>query len=359
MKILVIDDLKALEKYKEQWLKLSNSECNPLAIFAQPDFLISYIKEFNIKNWNTILMLDKNNNLVAVFPLKLLNFKLEREKPPLKIAVSLTSSIAPYLDYLVESKNKKYYWKTLFNILKNNYHFDSFLIGPLHSESLNYLHLTSHENYYSYVSSLSVHNNYKIKSKCGNYQEYIMDISKKEKKNISYYSRRLENCGKVNFERSQSSKNIQKGLDFIFFHMEKNFKEKIIYKKTSSLKNTFIKFSEKSSGPIIFNLTLNGKIISSTFVLEHFDRWMFLFCSFDDNYKKFSVGKILLNKVIEEAFINKKNFCFGTGDFDYKKVWSQECDSLHVLIYSLTDYAKEHWSPNINWKTIAPLVNAG
>ena len=66
-----------------------------------------------------------------------------------------------------------------------------------------------------------------------------------------------------------------------------------------------------------------------------------MFPAYDYKYKKLSVGKLLLTKLLENCFKNEFNsFDFTTGKEKYKQEWSNEESILYSFIHDFTFVGK-------------------
>ena len=83
-----------------------------------------------------------------------------------------------------------------------------------------------------------------------------------------------------------------------------------------------------------------------------------MFPVYDYKYKKLSVGKLLLTKLLENCFNNKlMSFDFTTGNENYKKEWSNDEAILFSFIESYTFFGKIFKSMLIIYKLVTKKFN--
>lgn len=105
-----------------------------------------------------------------------------------------------------------------------------------------------------------------------------------------------------------------------------NFNENMV----NFFDNLIINYSQKT---ILAALFINKKMIAACLSLIHKDRFYYLIpVIFNDDYNKYSPGKILISFLINWSSLNKiRTYDFGLGEETYKKYWSN--DSIQLYRY--------------------------
>lgn len=174
--------------------------------------------------------------------------------------------------------------------------------------------------------------------------DYKIDNSKdfnkkKHKNNLDVYRqiRRLKKIGLLEFKvfekKNENFKDIIKKMISFKSAMYKKTNKRNIFKN-----NNYINFYKKlfSDKNIIEThiscLYHSGKIISVHLGFHYKNTFFYIMPSYDQDYSKYSPGKILLHYLLEHC--EKKNiryFDFTVGNEDYKKIWSNKFFKLYNL----------------------------
>lgn len=152
------------------------------------------------------------------------------------------------------------------------------------------------------------------------------ELKKKEIENIRYQINRLKKIGKLNFKIAKDKDEKKKILDFIVQHKSKqyiNTNAWNLYKQKKN-KDFFLSsnliMEEKS---YITYLQINNEIIAAHSGYVYKNICYYLFPVYNINYHKYSPGKILLKKIIDDSKLNSLDyFDLTIGDEDYKKSYS-------------------------------------
>ena len=206
---------------------------------------------------------------------------------------------------------------------------------------------------------------YQINPNTINYEEYVKTRSSKTIKDAKRGKKQLEKKGKVEIRVEYEIENIQKSSNFHIEKMKEKFQEKVLYEHPEEYIEIYINMikqanKEKTKSNVeITNLLLNGIIIASTVTLKYKNRKMFILTAYDQKYKEYSPGKILLHHLVEESFQNNEIFCLGPNDYGYKKLWSTQHYNLNLLTYFFNESAKKIWTPYTNWKYIGNIIRVG
>ena len=151
-------------------------------------------------------------------------------------------------------------------------------------------------------------------------------IKKKELVNIKYQTNRLKNLGRLDFKTADNIEDINKVINFIIVNKSKQYKRTNawnlfnvdIHRDLFELCN----FNLKENIDISY-LSLNNEIIAAQSGYKYKKRYYYLFPVYKNEYRKFSPGKILLQKLIIE-YKSKLFDCFDLtiGSENYKMNFS-------------------------------------
>jgi CelD/BcsL family acetyltransferase involved in cellulose biosynthesis len=177
------------------------------------------------------------------------------------------------------------------------------------------------------------------------WDEYFSSIfNSKHKYNLEISIRKLEKIGRLFFQQSTTYDEKIKVINIVM----KNKKSQYLKEKHSNLLNfnKLEKFyynlllleEEKKIKKFSFQIStlkLNNNVIAGCIGVVDKGSYHYLIPSYNDEFKKYSPGIILLKHIISWSFFNKiLIFNFGDGDESYKKKWSNK---IHFT-YDFADY---------------------
>lgn len=159
----------------------------------------------------------------------------------------------------------------------------------------------------------------------------LVSFNKKEINNSKYQKRKLNNIGKLEFKIAKKKEEKKRVLNFLIKHKSYQYKKTKAWNlmKYDIYRNFFILSNLKlENSNYISYLTLDDKIIASHVGFIYKNRCYYLFPTYNEIYKKFSPGKILLMEIIEDCKNKMVNyFDFTIGNENYKKKYSNNVES--------------------------------
>ena len=170
-----------------------------------------------------------------------------------------------------------------------------------------------------------------LKKKINNYSYGIefnetCKIKKKELANINYQTNRLKNLGKLVFKTVMTNEDSSKILNFIISNKSKQYDRTNAWNlfKLNIHRELFESSNLNMNENIDLSyLVLDDHIIAAQYGYNYDKRYYYLFPTYKYEYRKFSPGKILLQKMIEkkklESFIF---FDLTIGSENYKEKFS-------------------------------------
>ena len=152
------------------------------------------------------------------------------------------------------------------------------------------------------------------------------ELKKNEIDNIKYQSNRLQKLGKLEFKIAKDQIEKKKILDFIILHKSKQYINtkawnlfKIKFNKDFFLFSNFI-LKENS---YITYMQVNDEIIAAHSGYIYQNKCYYLFPVYNKDYNKYSPGKILLKKIIDDSKLKSlEYFDLTIGSENYKKNYS-------------------------------------
>jgi CelD/BcsL family acetyltransferase involved in cellulose biosynthesis len=129
------------------------------------------------------------------------------------------------------------------------------------------------------------------------------DIKKKELANIKYQTNRLKNIGRLDFKTASNTEDINKVLRFITVNKFKQYERTNAWNLFNiDMHRDFFELCNltlKENIDISY-LSLNNEIIAAQSGFKYKKRYYYLFPAYKNEFRKFSPGKILLQKLIIE-----------------------------------------------------------
>jgi len=169
------------------------------------------------------------------------------------------------------------------------------------------------------------------------FDDYSLRLSKNMRKDNQRMIRRLSEMGELSFLVLENSEDFNKVLKVMIAQKEARYtlsgSRNIFFNK--SVKNFYTNIHTLLNRGLNVHLSalmLNDEILATHLGIHYQDQFFYLMPAFnhDDKWRKFSLGRIHLEKLISWAIDNKiKNFDFTIGGESYKSIW---CDS-EMAIY--------------------------
>lgn len=284
---------------------------------------------FQTYNWQKLWMQNQLDHKLKITNYTILVFKEERLIMILPFNIKkfffikiLNWSGFPFSDYNIPIISKFYnisdsefseIWK---NILKN-YNFDCIILENQPDK------IFFKKNPFFFNLKNQITSEY-----YGNYLDKNSELNYKQIKNIIYQEKRLKNLGKLSFNIANNKDEKLKVLRFIIEHKSKQYQNTNAWDlfKIKSIKDFFIasNFYLKNYNYLTY-LTLDDKIIAAHSGFVYNSIFYYLFPTFDLKFKKYSPGKILLKKLINDSKLKGlRYFDFTIGSENYKKYFSND-----------------------------------
>jgi CelD/BcsL family acetyltransferase involved in cellulose biosynthesis len=187
------------------------------------------------------------------------------------------------------------------------------------------------------------------------FEGVLHSFRKKKRYNLKASVRKLMEDRSAKVVYCETSEEKLAFFDEFFILHERRAQERGI---NSSLKSKAFRDHHKqvikdSDYARIYALRLDGQTISVVYGFLFADRFYYYQVAHDPEFAKFSPGKVLLFKVIENCSeLGCKEFNFLQGDEDYKRFWAQEKRQLYRLTLEKENFRMQslHWISNMKHK---------
>ncbi len=318
------------EELKDCWLKFENKSSQH--IFQSYEWQkLWYEKQQECKQpiINYTILIYENNELIMILPFNI------RSCYSIKI---LSWSGFPFSDYnvplipddkTIKIEDFNIIWKQILKIKK----FDCIVFENQPENIL------AKKNPFFHFLDNKIDNKYfgiKLNKK--------FEIKKNELDNIKYQKNRLEKLGKLDFKIAQNFDDKKKVINFIIKHKIKQYVSTKAWNlfKYEFNENFFITsnlaMEEKA---YISYITINDEIIAAHSGFIYKNTCYYLFPVYKEEYKKYSPGKILLKKIIDDSKSKSlQYFDLTIGSENYKKNYSNNelCSGIFLQSVSLKGY---------------------
>ena len=265
--------------------------------------------EYNNKIINFTVLIYESDKLIMILPLNI------KEYYKIKI---LNWSGFPFSDYnspLIASNKKllKENFEELWNNILES--FENIDCIVLNNQPENIISRTN--PFYDYLKNNLMDEYYGINL------NKSLKFKKKELDNINYQTKRLKDLGKLSFKTAENRDEKKDVIDFIIHNKSKQYESTKAWNlfKDKFCKDFFISSNLNMQKKIhVTYLKLNNEILAAHSGYIYNNICYYLFPAYNVKYRKYSPGKILLKKIIDETKLDLvEYFDLTIGSENYKK----------------------------------------
>lgn len=334
MDVKVIKDIDSLVLYKKEWERIleDNNNDNP---FLEFEWIYNWWN-FLSKGYELFVtvVLDDNNNILGFGPFMKLN-KIgyseiyfigypESNYGDLVIFDKYKyEAVRVLIDYLLSLKERFVF--RLHGFIEDNSHF-RIIKNYLDEKGVKFF-IKSVNSYYIKSNDVTFNEYYKSRKKHNSFRNITKDEKSLGKFGDLHYKRldnsRIDEIFKLHLKRwkkKNDNSNFAKGRVMEFFrHMALNEGNKIKTKATS--------------------LTLNEKLIAFGYGFECRGRCVMYRTAFDDDFRSYGIGKIILKDIIEECFNKGLDILdLSIGYERYKTDFTDSCTKVSNIVFPSNSY---------------------
>ena len=319
-----INNFDELEIFRSIWNSIAEKQ-GLYKIFLSYEWFSIWVKHFLGENKLLILLLYRENEIVAIAP-----FLVKREKfkgISIKKIELLGNVYSPFRYFLIKEEDNKQKGKNLlliFNFLfekLNGWDVLDLYAIPEENNLLNLVITTLKQKDFSHSEYLCFGDWYLDEIKYSG-SEYFNNLPQKIRKDILYCKRRLEKMGKCEFKLIRNGDNIDDCMDLYYRVYSKS------WQKEEGLGPSFhrdlAKIAVRNDWLRLGFLFFEDSPIAAQFWVSNNGIAYILKTVYDQQYKKFSPGKILTSEmmkyVIDTDGVNVVDYV--QGDEAYKEDWT-------------------------------------
>ncbi len=197
------------------------------------------------------------------------------------------------------------------------------------------------------------------------YDEYLSTLSANWRSNVRRKTRKLFKMNDISFEVLSDPSRLPEALPDLFNLHNERFRQ--VRKTSGFYQDVRLGFHQKMSGilagqkqAILFALKDGEKRIATLYCFSYDKRLMYFQSGFDPDYQKFSVGAVLLGKVIEYAIDSGYEiFDFMRGGEDYKFHWAKSYEQIFNLQCAVSGRAKLKLKSTQTLKKLKKIIKTG
>lgn len=329
--IRVIRSIQELNSIKPAWdeiVKHYNNVC------LTTEWISCWLKCFVVDNTSIkILIVKKNNDVIAIAPLLLRKEKLIF-LPYKKIEfISMAdypdspTNLCPELDIIITPGYEDVLDKIFEELMKDDWHFIRLNPIPVESQTISEIKNFASNYNLKFVEqeafkSLIIDTN-------RSWENYYQSLSKRFRKQLRYFQNKFKEIGEIKFVLFKSPTEIKENLHHVLDIEKRSWKwQKGVSINSIGYKNFFKEFPEQVchlEWVHLWFLELNGKYIAYDMNICYRDKVINWKGSYDEKFSDFGPGQLLLEKELEYYMNNSIS--------EFNMLWGRTL-------------AKERWDPN-------------
>ncbi len=353
-----VQDLAAFETLRDEWRSLSLAAPGNIGFFASWDYVRACLHNVQPRHWCVLAVRDANERLVGVFPLQV--FQMQAGQYTWRTCQTLGGMYATYIEFPVDGRLRRAVVQALLHALKQQ-HVDVLVLWPLHEQSWLYLALLEDMAGKPALMSLRLAGNrHEIDAQGQTLQDYFAGRPSSTLYNARYRERRLSREGEVRFTLNETAE-----LDSLTRQLcewnRQRFDGQHLYRdfaRWSALTADLVSTLQPSGAAQLSTLRLNGRVIASAVSFLQKRRRYFNLFAFDPAYARFAASKIVLSHLVEETFRTEGEFCFGLGDYAYKRDWAQVVGEVKAAVVFLNAQARPSLEPLVDLQMLRRIAAA-
>ncbi|WP_404342578.1 GNAT family N-acetyltransferase [Vreelandella venusta] len=354
----VIQTDDALLAIKDEWKSLSAAVPATIDFFGGWNHVWNAVQIMPPAKWFVVTVREsEHKRLVAVFAWELLN--VQTAGKAYRAVQPLASMLSPYVEFAVEPSHLRPALQALLDTLARA-SIDMLCLWPMHEASPLFNTLTEDMRNHGSLKTFRYPSNLReIETRGLQFTDYIRNKSSKTFANSYYCERRLKRAGSVHFtlcEPPDKAVDIAKQLCAV---STARFGNQFAYRSQPDWNRWIAEMVHSLTEQKIAQvstLRFNETIIAASLSFWHKHRRYFYLTSFDQAYARFSPGKILLYKLIEQTFSDRGVFCFGSGNYRYKDDWARSTGELKAAFVFMNADVQQALSAVVDRVFIAKLA---
>lgn len=334
--------LADFDALKDDWQALCATLPENTGAFTSYPYLRSYLQFHQPARWTVVAIYNGDKSrLLGVFPLSL--FNIEHEGVHYLACKPMATPYAAYHEFAVRSHERRQVMQVLQQILSSHLKCDVALLGPLHEASplcgiLQPDGVTQQLKVLINPGSLS-----QIETRGQTFDGYFGDKKSLTLPDARYQERRLRKNGALEIRIADHGGDLEAVILELCRRNDEHFPDKN-YNRHHPQWQTYLASQTRqltTQGLAeVSTLRLNGQLIASAVCLLLSGRRSLYLTAYDPAFGRHSPSKILLAHLIGKTFEERGVFCFGAGDYAYKRDWGQSVNDARTPVIYFNDRAR-------------------
>jgi hypothetical protein len=359
----IIDNELALFALQADWQSLSGALPDSIDFFSSWDYVSSFVRFHQRGHWYIATFRDATTRqLVGVFPLRVFQLK-GSDGVTYQACQPLGPGVVPYIEMPVRSGYLRLVLQQLLNaVLKQQLKVDVAFFWPLHESSALYRSLLEDFGVqgifkiHRYPRSLSTIETWGIDC-----ESYYKNLPSGVFRDARYRERRLGKLGNVQITQEQGPEQVRATVALLCQWNINRYAEKHAYVQHPQWAEftTHLAADMAQRGLAeVLSLRLDGVPIAATLSFVYKRRRCFYLYDGEPAYRQYSSSKIVLSHLIERSFEAQQIFCFGSGDYAYKRDWAQSVGEIKACCLFLNPLAQTALGEQLDSKNIVNGLGA-
>lgn len=324
----IICDLDELVKYEKIWNETLARSQDP-CFFLRHEWIVSWCRNMlKPQDRLFVIFVWQGEELIAIAPLM-----IKKHRLPYRSLMFLAHGISDYLDIIVTKEPEQCFRRIFEEISQKGLGWNIMDFHYVREDSVNMKYWESYlpGREVMYSSMLIDLNQYR------GFEDYFGALPKKLRDDVKRQEKRLGLLGEIKLERVEPTPDALQTLEKLVRAHKDRWGE-ISQKSQFDDERTIKRYADLlslSRGKDIIDLsclTVNGQMAAFHYGFRFNGVFYYYTPTFNNQYSKYSPGKILLKYLIRDAFDKKlRVFDLLLGTEKYKEAWSNQQVKLYRL----------------------------
>lgn len=344
-----------------QWQALLQNQPITTSLFASPDFIQNYWQFYKPKDAGVLTVTQAGSgDLLAAIALQI--FHLEHQGHCYRCVRPVGANYAPFVEWPLAGENRRKVLNAVLNegmqrILK----LDVAFMGPLHeSSSLYQMLIEDFAGTHSLKTWRFPRNLHEIDTRGRNLARYQALCSSKAFKAARYAERKLaRDKGPLSWHSPKTPAAAHDMVKALCEQELAHFGDQHVHRhhpEWPAFIAAFTRDLQYGAQADIQQLRVNGHLALTSLAYRHQQRLYYTISRPHPDYLPYSVDKILHARLIEQCFERQEIFCFGAGDYAYKRYWAPTVGEVKCALVFFNQEVRQALDPLLKPKSFVSCV---
>ncbi|WP_177166792.1 GNAT family N-acetyltransferase [Allopseudospirillum japonicum] len=350
----------SLVRLYPQWQNLFQHQPVTTGLFASPDFIQNYWAFYKPTDSGVLTVTEAHNGrLLAAIALQI--FHLEHNGRQYRCARPVGANYAPFFEWPFASENRREVINAVLNQgMQAILRLDVAFMGPLHEGSILYQLLEDFTGSESLKIWRFPRNLHEIDTRGRNFEAYQRLCSSKAFKAARYAERKLAR------EKGPLSWHAPATPSIAYDVVQTLCEQELTHFGTQHVHNhhpewpsfmaAFVRDLQYGAQADVQQLYVDGHLALTSLALRHQQRLYYMVSRPHPDYVTYSVDRILQARLITQSFERQEIFCFGAGDYAYKRYWAPTVGELKCALIFFNVHTRRALDPLLEPKSFARCV---